>query len=815
MAPPGAATRRPRLILPFAIASLVLFVGIGVGLSQYVSRDFVVREQLAARYHAQFVATSILRDEINPGEMVFLTPMEGTQYADMNDFVHSRVLQWPIVRVKIWRVDGTVIYSDASGLVGRRFPVDADLQGAFDTGRPVSGITNLTDAENVSERGLANRLYETYVPIWPSVNEVGRPAAVVEVYQDYASIQGAAAQLTRTVFVVLTVGLGVLWLLLLPVMHRISRRVADQNSKLREGEAKHRAVVEQIPAITYTSRVAPDGASTPIFISPQIESLLGVTPDEWLTDHERWFEMMHPDDVARVRDEYQHARAIGEPFTSEYRMVASDGHVLWFRDEEVPIKDERGRVALVQGVMLDITDRKRAEEELAFLAYHDKLTGLPNRVMFEELLGLSIARARRHDLAVAVLYMDLDDFKLVNDSLGHAAGDELLQAVADRLREATRETDFVARQGGDEFLLLLADLERLREPAAREAADSPLLAAQSVASRVFDSLRSPFVVADTELYVSASIGISLYPSDAVDAGALLKNADAAMYRSKKAGPGNFTVYSTDGAGSVSKLSMATRLRKAVERQNWVLHYQPLVSLGTGELIGVESLLRWQDPRGGLIAPGEFIPLAEEMGLIEAIGDWVLAELCMQSRAWSRQGLDIQLGFNLSPRQVWQSDIALRILSRLESEHVAPQSVVVELTESAAMTDPDRTQRVLTDLHDRGVRLAIDDFGTGYSSLSRLKHLPVDILKIDRSFIRDTPSDRDAGSMVRAMIQLAHNLDMLALAEGIETEEQWRFLIDEGCELGQGFLFSRPVPAETIFERYGPGGSDARAATAGA
>jgi EAL domain-containing protein (putative c-di-GMP-specific phosphodiesterase class I) len=328
--------------------------------------------------------------------------------------------------------------------------------------------------------------------------------------------------------------------------------------------------------------------------------------------------------------------------------------------------------------------------------------------------------------------------------------------------------------------------------------------AEAVAVRVHECLRAPFVLDGTEFYVSASIGISTYPQDATDADALLRNADAALYESKRNGPGGFLIHSVEGAGSVSKLSLATRLRKAVERRHWVMHYQPVIDLSTGVIMGVEGLLRWQDPRGGLIAPGEFIPLAEEMGLIEAIGDWVVAEVARQESIWESEGIHLETGFNLSPRQLWQPDLVFRVLSHLERAGADPSRIVVEITETAAMTDPERTQRVLWELHGRGVRLAIDDFGTGYSSLSRLKHLPVDILKIDRSFVRDVPHEHEAASMVRAMVQLAESVGMVPLAEGIETEDQWRFLVEQGCTLGQGFYFSRPVPAEEIAPRVKAG-----------
>jgi diguanylate cyclase (GGDEF)-like protein/PAS domain S-box-containing protein len=791
--------RASRFVVRFAAASLVLFVAIGIGLSQYISHAFVDSEEHAARVHAQFVSDSILRYEISPQEIAFLSPMTGEDRNQMYRFVASRVLRWPIVRVKIWRSDGLIIFSDATQLIGRRLPVDAELREAFAGGRAVNGITDLTSAENVTERPLASKLLETYVPVYADPDQTrGTPAAVIEVYQDYGSIQAQVNDLNRAVFAVLAIALALLWLLLLPVIHRISRRVTRQNRELREADAKHRAVVDHIPAITYTDLVDEEMSTT--YISPQVEELLGITPEEWCTDPDLWYRHLHEDDREKTRDAYLRARDAGEPFSEEYRMVARDGRIVWFRDEFIVLPGEDGAPAVVQGVMLDITLRKYAEEQLAFLAYHDKLTGLPNRVMFEELLDLSLARAKRRQLGVAVLCLDLDDFKLVNDSLGHAAGDELLKQVAERLQEATRDTDLVARQGGDEFLVLLADMELHGDSPIPDVADAQRMVAEAVAVRVHEALREPFVLNGTEFYVSASIGISMYPHDATDADGLLRNADAALYESKRNGPGGFLVHSVEGAGSVSKLSLATRLRKAVERQHWVLHYQPVVDLATGSFTGVEGLLRWQDPRGGLIAPGEFIPLAEEMGLIEAIGDWVIAELARQAAEWEAQGIRMEAGFNLSPRQLWQPDLVFRVLTHLERAGVDPSTIVVEITETAAMTDPDRTQRVLWELHGRGVRLAIDDFGTGYSSLSRLKHLPVDILKIDRSFVRDVPDEHEAASMVRAMVQLADSVGMVPLAEGIETEKQWQFLLEQGCTLGQGFYFGRPVSAEEITPR---------------
>jgi diguanylate cyclase (GGDEF)-like protein/PAS domain S-box-containing protein len=588
-------------------------------------------------------------------------------------------------------------------------------------------------------------------------------------------------------------GTPVYWLgLMLDVSEYVQTR-----QQLEEAQQKYGALVEQIPAIVYID-VADESMSTS-YVSPQIHGLLGITPQEYESDPNMWFRHLHPDDRDRALASYLDGRASGEPFTFEYRLIARDGRVVWFSDSAIAVTDADGVPLFVHGVMLDITDRKRAEEQVEFLAYHDKLTGLPNRAMFDELVELAVARARQQGDGVAVLHLDLDNFKLVNDSLGHEAGDALILELAERLKEATRATDLIARPGGDEFFLLLSDIERT--PPIAGGAGAELVLAEWITTRVQQSLQAPFVLAGNEVYATASIGVSLFPHEEDDASTLVQNAEAAMFQSKKAGPGGYQVHVDDDADSLSQLSLTTRLRKAVENQTWTLHYQPLVSLFDGSMMGVEALIRWPEPNGGLVPPGEFIPLAEEMGLIEAIGDWVVEEIGRQDLVWREAGLGLEIGFNLSPRQMWQPDLVEKIVSRLERAGMDPTKVVVEITESTAMTDPDHTQHVLFDLHDRGLQLAIDDFGTGYSSLARLKHLPVDILKIDRSFVRDVDNDRDAANMVSAMITLASNLGMTPLAEGIETEGEWKFLADRGCPLGQGFYFSKPVPPEDILAMH--------------
>ncbi len=580
--------------------------------------------------------------------------------------------------------------------------------------------------------------------------------------------------------------------LLVVTLRDLSALQAGRDAQF-EAEAKYQALVEHIPAVVYLDPVSEDDES--IYVSPQITDLIGIEPDEWLNDPYAWRRHVHPDDIDRAWADYQDSYNNHTPLNHEYRMTHEDGTIRWVLEQAFPIDDEAGRPWLIQGVIFDITERKNAEEQVAFLAYHDKLTGLPNRVLFEEILETSIARSRRNDTAVGVLYLDLDNFKMVNDSLGHHSGDLLLAQLGDRLRTCTRDTDMVARQGGDEFLLLLSDLDR--EESLSE--NSALAATEMVANRVREALAEPFDLHGVPFFASGSIGISLFPHDAQDAETLMKNADAAMYRTKRTAPGGFTVFTTGDTDPSHQFSLTSRLREAVREEHWVLHWQPIVDIETGHVESLEALIRWKDPKGGLVAPLEFIPLAEELGLIEAIGDWVIAELVRQQGEWDGQGLSLRLGFNLSPRQLWSARLAEKIMAQMKAGNVDPRRVIVEITESTAMADPDRTQKILAELHSWGFTLALDDFGTGYSSLARLKHMPVDVLKIDKAFVHDVHNDISQASMVRAMIQLAQGLDMIPLAEGVETPQEYEFLRANGCRLAQGFLFSRAVPAEDIPE----------------
>jgi diguanylate cyclase (GGDEF)-like protein/PAS domain S-box-containing protein len=578
-----------------------------------------------------------------------------------------------------------------------------------------------------------------------------------------------------------------------PPLHVVTLHdVSEVHSRIK-AETRLRAVVEQISAITYTWTWQ-DNQYFVLYSSPQIERILGYTTREWIADPTAWYDWVHPDDRSAVIEENKRCETTAEAFSMQYRMIRKDGRTIWVEDSWVVVDDEHDERLVFQGVVFDITERKLAEREIAFLAHHDRLTGLANRSSFEEVLEMAISRARRHDLGVGLLFLDLDNFKLVNDSFGHQAGDRMLIELAERLRECTRDTDFVARQGGDEFLMLLADLER---GVPGQGDETDLIVPEAVADRIHQALREPFDLDGRRFHVSGSIGIALFPRDGLDGDTLLKHADAAMYQAKKSMPGGHALYAAEDQKPLEKLAFSTRLRRAVDEESWVLHYQPVVDLSDGHVRGVEALIRWLEPNGGLVPPGEFIPLAEELGLIEEIGDWVIDEMARQQRQWADDGLDLEMSFNLSPRQLWSAHLAERVLGKLDAAGVDPHKIVVEITESTAMADPDRTQQILAELHAWGLTLAIDDFGTGYSSLARLKHMPVDILKIDRAFVRDVDKDLGLAGMVRAMIQLAQSLNMTPLAEGIETRSEYIFLRANGCRLAQGFYFAKPAPAEAI------------------
>ncbi|HEY8859465.1 MAG TPA: EAL domain-containing protein [Gaiellales bacterium] len=523
-------------------------------------------------------------------------------------------------------------------------------------------------------------------------------------------------------------------------------------------------------------------------VSPSIEAITGLSPEEFLgADGRRYYSIIHPDDLPAVTELFQDALARREPYAIEYRLIHADGSTRWVQGHGQGVYGSDGVVRYVDGVLFDVTVRRSSEARLAHLALHDPLTDLPNRALFQEHLTVAIANAERSGSGGAVLFIDLDDFKLVNDSFGHAVGDELLMIVSRRLRESCRAGDVVARQGGDEFLVLV-------QGAADEG--SPGTAAQVVATKLRTALAKPFPVAGTDLYVTPSIGASLFPADGDTAETLLKHADIAMYAAKDGGRDGYRLYQPPKRDSARELTIAAQLRHAERRDQLELYYQPIVDLGTSCIVGAEALIRWNHPEAGLLLPGDFLSAAERTGLIRPITAWVLERACTEVRRWCDRGLDLYAAVNLPPAY-WHPAAVRRVIATVESFGLSADRVMIELTEQAAMTDIADLEPLLAEIHSQGLRLAIDDFGTGYSSLERLCRLRPSMIKIDRSFVKDLPDHRNAAVLVETMITMAEKLGIQCLAEGIETEAQLAFLTERGCPLGQGYLYSRPLPVAQL------------------
>jgi diguanylate cyclase (GGDEF)-like protein/PAS domain S-box-containing protein len=565
------------------------------------------------------------------------------------------------------------------------------------------------------------------------------------------------------------------------------RLQADESSRVEAALRAERDRAQRYLDVAGTMILVLDADGTVLLINRKGCALLERAEDQLLGAN--WFDVAIPElEREAVRSAFRRMMdGAGEDLERfENSIVTSTGELRSIAWQNTILRDAAGAICGTLSSGEDVTERLAAEQQITYLAYHDALTGLPNRTLAEEHLELALERGRRRGADVALLQLDLDNFKLVNDSLGHGAGDELIRDVSARLAGAIGPADLLARTGGDGFLVLLAGLEH-----------EPLAAAERVARAIGEALAEPFMVAGAEFQVSASIGIALSSRDGSDAEALLARADSAMYRAKEAARGGWAVYAQAGHDPLERLSMAARLRRALVAEEFELHYQPIFERG-GRAVGVEALLRWHDPdRGALVAPGEFIPVAEETGLIESIGDWVIGAVCAQQAEWTARGLHPQISVNVSPRQLRRLDFIARVAEHLRASGAEPARITIELTESATLQDHAGAERVLRELHELGLALALDDFGAGYSSLSRLREMPVETLKIDRAFMREVPESPEAAAIVTAILRLARALGRTAVAEGVETDAQRRFLEEQQCPLLQGFLLARPMPARDV------------------
>ena len=576
----------------------------------------------------------------------------------------------------------------------------------------------------------------------------------------------------------------------------VGRDITDRKQAeeaLGEAQSRYQRLVEQLPLATYVERLDAQSAT---YMSPQITDLVGYTAEEWTADPNFFGNLLHPDDREPVLAAFTAMQVGGAPFDGEYRLTARDGRTVWVHDAAVLVRGEAGTPVYVQGYMIDVTGRHDAEtslresqellrrqmEEIEHQALHDSLTGLPNRALFHDRIEHALVASARSQVAFAVMMIDLDRFKEVNDTLGHLSGDRLLQEVGRRLRSAARASDTVARLGGDEFGILAPGIAN---------AD----AAVRLADKLVAALTREVAIGELALEVEASVGIALSARHSNDVETLIRHADVAMYVSKETH--HPAVYAPeDDHHTTARLTRVADLRRALERRELVVHYQLQADATTREPRGMEALLRWQHPVHGLVGPDQFIPVAERTGLIRQLTLYVLDSALEQCGTWRRHGLDLSVAVNVTGRDLLDLGFPDQVAALLAKWEVDPVALELEITENTILTNATRARDVLDRLSGLGVRLAIDDFGKGHSSLEHLARLPIDLLKIDRSFVMHMADGANA-VIVRSTIDLAHNLGLEVVAEGVETEEAALHLAALGCDTLQGFLLSRPIPAERL------------------
>ncbi len=556
---------------------------------------------------------------------------------------------------------------------------------------------------------------------------------------------------------------------------------------LQDKDERFRSLVSNIPGAVYRYTLSAPREWKMEFISDVIKEISGLPAAEFM---ERsiavYFEKVLPQDLPLLQDAFEKAVREGAMFSVDYRVRHVNGDFRWVHDHGRAVRDGEGKVIHVDGVVSDITERTKEKERFNQLVYYDALTNLPNRELFVDRLDQAIQSARRKKESGAVLALDLDHFKRINDTLGHPIGDQLIKAVSVRLLKILFDSDTVTRISGGAFIILLPRVAKTED-------------AENVANKLLTAFKAPFLINEHELFTSCSIGIALFPNDGETSDILIKNADAAMHISKERGKDRFQLFSSSIANnSFERLVLENSLRRALERNEFRLYYQPQLDLRTGKTIGAEALIRWQHPDLGFIPPMEFIPIAEETGLIHPIGEWVLKTACEQKKLWDQQGFkSFRISVNLSARQFHYANLVDMVGDTIRKSGIDARDLDLELTESTIMDRLEETTLTLRRLKNMGTHISIDDFGTGYSSLMYLKTFPIDTIKIDKSFVNDVTTDPDDQAITQAIISMAHSLKLDVVAEGVETKEQLEILRAQSCDIIQGYLFSKPIPVDDI------------------
>jgi diguanylate cyclase (GGDEF)-like protein/PAS domain S-box-containing protein len=782
-ADPAAEPGRPprplrRWVIPSVeVTVLLLAAGLVLATALAVSANASSHLQEGATAEAVSAVKAIVHAYVDPLlSMNLLGSPDAATAASVNRQLELLTGSGTILRIKVWSRDGRVLFSDLPALRGRSFAIPPDLAEALE-GKVAADISHAAAAENLFDHGLAPSLLEIYLPIGANGKQ---PAGAYEIYQDAGPLEGLLATTRRDVFLIVG-GIGLVLLVALYLaFHGANRLVAELSGRLRRSETRFRSMVQNSSDLV----ILLDRDARMIFISPAVERILGGTVAA-RTDRPVG-ELVHDEDTEWILALLERLAATpGSVSGGEVRMHHVDGRWRWVELVGTNLMHDPD----VRGIVLncrDVTDRRTLEEQLRHQAFHDPLTNLANRPLLVDRIEHELeARPMESPATTAVLLLDLDDFKTVNDSLGHTAGDELLAAVADRLRATLRGRDTAARIGGDEFGILVRTGERAE--------------VEAIAERILAAVREPIDLGDHHLTVAASMGIVFADGRATTADELLRSADVAMYMAKARGKGRSVVFEPSmHDAAVRRLLLKADLEHGLEAGQFHLLYQPIVDLASGTPIGLEALLRWDHP-AWMIGPAEFVPFAEETGMIIPLGRWVLEEACRHAVALDQtpggRGLDINV--NVSAVQVARPDFPDEVARILKSTGLDPSRLVLELTESVLMDRDGAAVASLGRLRALGVRLAIDDFGTGYSSLSYLRELPIDILKIDISFVAALDTGREAPAVVRSIIRLAGTLGLHTIAEGIERPEQAARLRTLGAEYGQGFHFAPPLTAEEL------------------